>query len=342
MTCLDAERYVSALYDGEPIPSDAARHIAECGSCRLVLNDYSNMGAEMRLAAAIQTSPLPSLPPPSRRTLWQFLKASVRVPRFAIASLIGCLLIATAAAVALHAQSRPLWFQFAYGLQENPQFDYKVVQAGFEDGGGMIGLLNGSVRGVGVRVRIESISSEDVALRIRAVPSKGMSIGLADVPRSLAGVPITHYKPGDNLSVAMEGGGVIYLQGKVFDHQPKIAFGLPLEPEADQLFVRSPVLTAEGRLIGQSSGSNASSPRDGAVILNTKEGKFTFALKQFPGAVEAKANWGQIAFKIADVRYRLVAAAPITGGDQPAKLWVRRDDADGSVEYLGSGSSPLH
>jgi hypothetical protein len=346
MTCLDAEVYVSALYDGEKIPSDAAQHIAECGLCHQILKDYSSMGAETRLAAAIQTAPLPLLRLPPRKSFWQFSKTAVRVPRFAVAGLLACLAIATITAVALHAQSRPLWFQFAYGLAQNPQFAYKVAQTGHEEGGGMMGMVNGSMGGAEVRVRIENVSSEDVALRIRAVPatfdvtSTGMTLVPSKVPISLKGVPVTHYKPGDDLCVPIDGGGILYLQGKVFDYQPKIAFGLPLEPKTGELIVRSPILTADERLVAEFSGASSSTEGargQAAIFLNTKEGKFTFSLKQFPGAVEGEANWGQISFKIANVKYSLVAAAPITGGDQPTKLWVRRDETDGPVVSIGSG-----
>ena len=344
MTCLEAEVYVSALYDGESVPGDAAQHIAECGACHQVLNDYSNLGAEMRLAAAMQTAIPTPLLLPARRTFWQFLRTSVRIPRFAVAGLVACLAIATGATVALRAQSRPLWFQFAFGLQKNPQFAYKIAQVGYENGDGMMGMVNGAVGGAEVRVRVESVAFDDVVLRIRAVPAKfavtqeGTMLVPLDKPISLAGATTTHYKPGDDLSIPVDGGGMVYLRGKVFDHQPKIAFGLPLEPEAGQLIIRSPALLAEGRLIGQLVGASSSVDKEeGGIFFITKEGKFTFGMKPFPGAVEGEADWGQINFKIGDERYRLVAAAPVTGGDQPVKVWVRRDDAHERFEGLGSG-----
>ena len=344
MTCLEAEVYVSALYDGEGVPAEAAQHIAECGACHKVLSDYSTLGAEMRLTAAVQTEPLPVLSLPAKKSFWQFLRTGVRMPRLAVAGLVACLAVATVAAVVVRAQSRPLWFQFAYGFQKNPQYGYKVAQPGYENGDGLLGMMNGSLAGVDVRIRVESIADDDVALRLRAVPaklevsSKGTGIGSADVPVSLAGVPVTHYKPGDDLSVPIEGGGTIYLRGKVFDHQPKIAFGSPLEPEIGEMIMRSPVLTAEGRLIGQTSASASIGNEPGqAIFLRTKEGQFVFALKPFSDAVEGEAQWGRIKFKIGDVAYRLVAAAPITGGDQPVKVWVRRDKPDAYPESVGAG-----
>ena len=270
----------------------------------------------------------------------------MRVPRFAVAGMVACLVVATLAAVMVRAQSRPLWFQFAYGLKNNPRTAYPVAQTGYEDGGATMTFLNGSLVGAEMRVRVKSVSFEDVVLQIRAVPaklevsSKGTAMVAPDAPVSLAAAPLIHYKPGEELSVPIDGGGVLYLRGTVSDHQPKIAFGSPLEPEVGEMIVRSPTLTAQGQLIAELTGASATAgseqPQSG-ILLNTKEGRFVFALTQFPGAVEGKAEWGRINFKLGDVAYQLVAAAPITGGDQPVRVWVRRDEADGDRESIGSG-----
>lgn len=349
MNCLDAEIYLSALCDGERVPSDAAQHVAQCGVCHRILDDYSRMGAELRLAAAAgQTGQLPVLPLPAKETFWQFLGTGIRMPRFAAAGLIACVVVATSAAVLLRAQSRPLWFEFSYGLQQGASFTYRVAQNGFKDAGSVMGLFNGSPGGVDYRIEVKGISANDVALRVRAAQAKlditstGFQLLPPNPPISLDGVAVTHYRPGETLTIPVDGGGTLYLKGEVFDHQPKIAFGLPLEPEPGTMIVRSPVLTQQDKLIGQSAGSSASIDKESeCVFIDTpKDGKFTFALRSFPGAVKAEANWGQIKFKLGDQRYRLVAAAPVTGGDQPHTVWVRHDDAP-PQEYTDLGGGPL-
>src|SRR5689334_25404152 len=61
MNCAEAELYISPLYDGEQVPSGAAQHIAACESCRRVLQDYSHIGVELRLAATMDPEQLPPL-----------------------------------------------------------------------------------------------------------------------------------------------------------------------------------------------------------------------------------------------------------------------------------------
>jgi len=48
MKCEDAAEFVSALYDGERIPREAAEHLGECETCQGRMETYSRMSAEMR------------------------------------------------------------------------------------------------------------------------------------------------------------------------------------------------------------------------------------------------------------------------------------------------------
>ncbi len=343
MNCVEAEMYVLTLYDGEGVPPDAAEHIATCDACRRILNDYSKMGAELRLVAAVQPAQLPPLLLPLRRNAFHFLWARVAVPRFALAGLAACVALAMIAASMVLAQTRPLWFEFGYGLQKDSQFNYKVAQRGYDDNGAIAGFANGAPLGAAVHVQVDSISTDDVVLRIRAVPPKlevtptGFRL-LADPDRriSLNGVSAIHYRPGESLSVPIEGGGTLYLKGEVLDHQPKIAFGVPLEPSAGEMVVRSPILTAQDRLMGQLNGATSVAQSNDAINFRPgSDGTFLFALKPFPGAVKGLANWGEITFKLEGRDYRLLAAAPITGGDQPRPVWVRHD-AESSGESAGA------
>jgi hypothetical protein len=161
---------------------------------------------------------------------------------------------------------------------------------------------------------------------------------------SLNGAPVVHYKPGQSLAIPVEGGGTLYLKGEVLDHKPKIAFGLPLEPPAGEMILRSPVLSSEDRLLGEENGATAIAPKEGDAI-NFRVGAsstFLFSLKPFAGAVQGQANWGEVTFKLDGQRYRLVAAAPITAGDQPRTVWVRHDvTAGGNSDGPSLGSGPI-
>ncbi len=144
MNCSEAKTDVLALYDGEQIPPNAAQHIAACQACHQILDDYSRMGAELRLAATMELVQLPPLKLPPRARLFDFLWRRVSLPRYALAALIACLVLATAAVSLVRAQSRSLWFQFGYGLHETDEvFHYTVAKPGYEHTQATLSFLNG-------------------------------------------------------------------------------------------------------------------------------------------------------------------------------------------------------
>lgn len=346
MNCQEAELHISALYDGEPVPPDAAQHISACESCRRVLNDYSRMGAELRLAAIIGPAQLPPLLPP-RRNFFDFWWRRVPVPRLALAALIACLVLATTAVSLVHAQSKPLWFRFGYGFGKNVGSPYILAKAGYNQMGVATEWINENQIGVLLRVNVVSISTDDVVLRCRAVPAPTTptAAGARVVPPKdgvpLDAAPIVHYKPGQALAIPVEGGSTVYLKGEVFDHEPKIAFGFPLDPGPGQFMIRSPVLISSNEILGDNQGITAIASKDYPVIrfLAGSHGTYLFALRPFPGAVQGKLEWGEITFKLDNEQYRLIAPAPMTGGDQPRPVWVSYNPEP--VSGVGLGDAPL-
>jgi hypothetical protein len=181
-----------------------------------------------------------------------------------------------------------------------------------------------------IRVKVERISDHEVVLRVRAVPAqmetnpRGTTLHPEPKEVSLDHAGAVHYGPGESLAIPIEGGtGTVYIKGDVMDHQPKLAFGSPLEPGPDKMSVRSPVLLESDHLLGVFPGSSFTGNRAEGVTLSLHQDEFTFALQPFPGAIKGEANWGEIKFKLDGNEYRLISAAPITGGDQPRPIWVR-------------------
>jgi hypothetical protein len=292
------------------------------------------MGVELRLAATMEPISLPPLNLPSQWSRFSFLRQRVTIPRLALAGLILCVMLSLAAISIVHAQSKPLWFQFGYTLNQTGQsFTYTVAKEGDDNILSSIQFLNGSPVTATLRVKVESISKDDVILRCRAI-SAGVEAALPesrlvkpDRELSLKDVASIHYKPGISLAIPIERGGTVFLNGNVMDYQPKIAFGVPLEPAADKMFIRCPVLTASDQLLSVLNGASAMTSSEAqAINLQTDSaGVFKFALQPFLGAVQGQSNWGEITFKLDGKDYLLVAAAPITGGDQPRPVWVRHD-----------------
>ncbi|HEY3455795.1 MAG TPA: hypothetical protein VGK64_14410 [Bryobacteraceae bacterium] len=346
MNCAEAELYVSSLYDGQQVPPSAAQHIAACESCRRVLQDYSHMGVELRLAATMAPEQLPPLKLFPQKHPFNVLWRRVSIPRFALAAVLAGLVLATTAVSILRAQSKPLWFQFGYGFHESDEVShYTVAKKGYDDTQATLSFVNGAPVAVALRVKVESLSDDEAVLRCRAVPAKtettstGLKrLGSPEGGVSLDHVPAVHYKPGESLAISIEGGGTLYLKGDVLDHQPSIAFGFPLEPAPGKLIVRSPVLTGSDQLLGEINGATAvaSDETRGVNFQTGSNGSFTFALRPFPGAVQGKLTCGEVTFKLAGKNFRLVAAAPITGGDQPRFVWVRRDPQPTATVALGT------
>ena len=345
MNCNEAEAYLSALYDGEAVPAEVAQHVAGCGECRKVLADYAQMGAEMRLAAAVESPHLPPLKLEPRTHTLAFLWKRIAVPRAALATLIAAVVLAPIGVSLLRAQSRPLWFQFAFGLDPNEQSNsYTVAKAGYDSSFGLLALHNGAPIGLNMQIRVLDLSENDAVLRVRAIAGQITPEGrLNQVKRiSLDHTPDVHYRPGDVLPIPIEGGGTVYIKGQIFDHQPKIAFGYPLEAPGGQLVVRWPVLMKSHELLADMTGATSTYDKPDRVLSlgAGTNGVFRFALHPFPGAVQGEAEWGEINFKLDGEDYRLIAAAPITGGDQPAPVWVRRDPPDNRGTYLGHDKLP--
>lgn len=350
MTCIEAEPHVSAVCDGETIPAEAAEHIGACAACRTILAEYAQMGTELRVAAAMDSKPLPSLLLPVRRRAFDFLWRRVPVPRFALAVMVAGVFAVAASVPLLRAQPRPLWFQFGYSLEaKKPISSYQVAKAGFDQTLSSMTWVGGALVSTVLRIKVERVSNDDVVVRCRAVPGKMEASG--DGGRRFAfngGVPggvalndasPVHYKPGGQLRIPIEGGGTIYLQGEISEQQPKIAFSVPLEPPSNQLVMRGPVLISEGKVLADMKGGTATAlPGDAVTIAAGENGTFLFALKPFPGSFQGEMEWGQMSFTIDGRAFHLVAAAPLSSGVQPRPVWVRHDANREKGESIGTFS----
>lgn len=344
MNCIEAEPHVSALCDGETIPAEAVQHIHTCAACRATLAEYAHIGTELRVAAAMESEMLRPLELPQRRRTVDFLWRRVPVPRFALAALLVAVVAAGASVPLVRAQQRPLWFQFGYTLDPGALItSSQVAKAGYDETGSSMTFVNGSFLSTALRIRVESVSTDDVVLRCRAVPARLEATG--DGQRTLRppdavalnDAPVVHYRPGQQLTIPIEGGGMVYLKGEVSEQQPKIAFGAPLEPPSNHLSMRGPVLVSEGRVLAELAGGGATTGTGMAVAVGAgNEGQFLFALEPFAGAVPGRIEWGQMSFTLEGRPYRLVAAAPLVGGEQPRTVWVRHDPAPVKNGFLAN------
>src|SRR6266705_1182444 len=94
MNCVEAAECVSALFDGEPISQEAAAHLSDCEECRALLNEYAEMGAEVRRMASAAVPQTISegrwrLAEPAAASKWLTKwRGTMRIPRFAFALML--------------------------------------------------------------------------------------------------------------------------------------------------------------------------------------------------------------------------------------------------------------
>jgi hypothetical protein len=324
MTCEEASPLVSALYDGEEIDSDALQHISNCPDCRKRMSAYELMGCEMRLLASCQTA---------RTSVPEQLKARLAGPRFSvlpklrwlIAGTVGAVLATVAVVPIVRAQSeQPKWFQFSFGTAPQPLAS-DARRAGFDE----IYVFGGSSYAVGAHLAIVSIEDNSVKLSVHAKQYPQGSLNSSQVKLDLDRHDFT-YVPGETLQIPVDGGGTLFLNGEIKDHQPKFAFGNPVEPEPNQLVLTCPILIQGDSVLANMDGGSTHIHAGEAATIGTAQGQgaFDFALEPFPGAVAARAEWGRLKFSIDGIEYELAGASPLTGGEQPRTIWVRRDASD--------------
>jgi hypothetical protein len=345
MNCQEAESFISVLYDGEKVPAECADHIDTCPTCREKLRSYSQMGAELRLLAsrmpAVSEFPQAVLERTrfaERPDRFAFLRARMVVPKFAAIAAAAAVVALSASVVVVRAQnqSAPLWFQFTVSDGQPPT----VVQAGFDDMMASVTPVLDANRHPVVNqqreVEMQTIASHIAVYSIKdgkvhlAIRSRRYRDGDPAAYKGKEQLVLEHhtftYTPGQTLEVPVEGGGTLALRGLIADHQPKFAWGNPVEPRPDQLVVTHPVLFQDKTVLAFMDGASASADtQDWAATLFTQVGRFTIALRPFPGAVEAQAEWGKLQFKVNGESYTLYSASPICGGEQPHTVWVELD-----------------
>ncbi len=353
MNCQEVEPFVSMLYDGENVPAECADHIDACPACRGRLRSYSQMGAELRLLASRMPAES-ALPRAVREKIaerpdrFAFLRARMVVPKFAAIAAAAALVVLSASVVVVRAQnqSAPLWFQFELVPADVPVSDgqhnlNQVVRAGYDDGMSFWTTVldanhhpvvnqqgTAEMRIFGTHMAVYSIKDGTVQLAIRSRLYRPGDPDVFNIKEKLGdlGHHTFTYTPGQALEIPVEGGGTMVLRGEIADHQPKFAWGEPVEPRPDQIVLTHPVLFKDKTVLAfWDGGSTIADGPDSAVFFSLETVRVTVALRPFPGAVEAQANWGKLEFKVNGESYTVYSASPICGGEQPHAVWVALD-----------------
>jgi hypothetical protein len=335
VTCKEAAEFVSALFDGEIIPPDAARHIGACEACKLLLRDYAEMGAELRRVASIETAqPAPSLQvePKARHphTLWQKGRETMKIPKFAFALLI-LIVIALASSltvigVGAHSSGNVLVLNVELSGRDHPFTGVFDTTRSGPQPWTVIGRMNQKFAGFQFELLARSGDRVQLGFRSKANPLSADGhnrMGGADVRSQ----PQSQYwfEPGKTLTIDMQDVGTFAVTGEWMDHTPVFyhnpaLMGETMDPNAEELRLVSPLLLRNKEVIADMSDTaKATAPGDAIFVFSPPLGRYLISLEPMKGAVEANVHLNRITFEMNGQEEAFVAGAPVT---RAHTVWV--------------------
>jgi hypothetical protein len=337
MKCEEAAEFVSALCDGETIPREVAEHIDACEVCRARLNAYSALGVELKRVASLE--PPVTMKARSwekeqkiRMNWWQRGRTTMKIPRFAFASMLALILLLSSGLVLVRARTNvggPVLVLF-YRILPNGNAMRCVITTDAntstnhcsDSNSGTWGLLTLNIRFVskdgdrtqlGVRTRYESQIHQ---------PKQGNTDDLKDVSEKTVWI-----EPGEKQQIPVSGLGEIELTGEYLDHMPALRYGPDesLDPRKSEFRIVSPVLVRGKEIVLNLVGSSSidSGDQDATLMIyNPGEGRYLISTVPFEGAVEGSVQLGQIKFNLGGQDYLLLTAMPTTRSEH---VWVSHD-----------------
>lgn len=330
MNCADVSEYVSALCDGEIIPSTAAEHIGNCPSCQAQLRGYLEMGAELRRTASLvyfdSVPPLGLAKPQNRlATWWHKGWTTMRIPRLAFVVLIGSVvaLASSLAVVKVRARSNGtvVLLSISTGAGQPTECALSLVDKS-PQGCARIGDVDGNVLGYTVHLVSHEDGRVELGVRMRQWPAKpgtSTSYGLNDVDK----LPEQDYwfAPGDKLKIENSGLPTLTVTGAWMDHVPSFIGASEMDPGPEEIRIISPLLLRGKELVGDLSGASTTQnqPDAAALLYFPNYGAYIIANSRIEGAIEADVNLNRISFQENGEQYLFLTGTPIT---RAKHVWV--------------------
>jgi len=335
VTCKEAAEFVSALLDGETIPRDAAMHIDTCESCRLLLHDYVEMGAELRRFASIETSqtaPTLQLEPKAhqRQAFWRKGREPMKISKFTFALMILVVVVLatslTVMGVAAHSSGNVLVLNVERSGQDHPYTGvFDTTRSGSQPWT-VIGPMNQKIAGFQFELLARSGDRVQLGFRSKANPLSADAhnrMGVAEVRSQ----PQSQYwfEPGQTLKIDMQDVGTLVVTGQWMDHTPVFyhnpaLMGETMDPNAEELRVVSPLLLRDKQEIGEIGDSaKATAPGDAIQVYIPPQGRYLLSLEPMKGAVEANVRLNRITFELNGQEDVFVSGAPVT---RARTVWV--------------------
>lgn len=335
MNCTEAAECVSALFDGEPISRETAAHLSDCEECRARLNDYAEMGAELRdVASATAPRAIPEgqwkLAEPVPATNWvKKWRGTMRIPKFAFALMLIVILGLSGGLTLVKARpggNGPVLLLRAEipgrGVvstctgRVSPEHDMcEFARIALP------GRLTGSLRFI-------SREGDRVQIGVRTKYEPPDKTPAPTYDEELRDVSLERYwmDPDKPLNIPVVGFGTMEILGEFRDHEPPLPGpDAILDPGPNELRMWSPLLIRDNRILADMSYAFLGSPTqdsDSATVLYVpKEGRFIFALRPFEGAIEGNIRSNRINFEENGHFYLLVTGGPVARANYE-HVWV--------------------
>lgn len=235
MNCTQAAECVSALFDGEPISRETAAHLSDCEECRARLNDYAEMGAELRDAAsAIVPRTIPGgkwrLAEPTAANSWlKKWRGTMRIPRFAFALMLIAIFVLSGGLALVKARAGESGPVLLLTFSIPPKGETLDCAVRTDQGDDNCAFFKSYARGdLAVSARFIEREGERIRLGIKGryqpwtSPSLERTVTLP--VKAFDGMPQKEYwfVPNKPLSVPIDGLGNIQISGKFMGHVPKM------------------------------------------------------------------------------------------------------------------------
>ena len=317
---------LSALYDFEVIPQEAAEHIEACESCQALLKEYIGIGVELRLVASLESMAevVPQVwmkPQRVRTSWWKKGWETMRIPRFAfgllVVGIVGLGSSLVMVGVRAHSQGSVviLKIPFArdgYGQCPFSTEDKRVKRCSFSE----------SVKSGELGYQINYLAKDGDRIKIGVRAKVFARAGDPNEQAAFANEPQKEYwfRAGETLNVDVPGRAPLAITGDWMDHMPVMfeqSEHSDLDPGPNVLRIVSPMLL-HGKEVVDEFGGGAESEGEVAIYFPGK-GLYEISLMPKEGSIEGRVTGNKIEFEIDGQSYAFITGSPVTRSE---KIWI--------------------
>lgn len=340
MKCEDAAEFVSALYDGERIPREAAKHLGGCETCRERLSAYSAVGAELRRLASLDEGAelcrgAWEKEQRAAAKWWHKGKETMRIPRFAFALMLAAILLLSGGLVMVRARAgatgpilrlmgkyspkgKPFECYLATNGEPVTDFCYCFSSLG-----------HNPILSIGVRFLHRDGERVELGVKTRydnpypeRMTGRASDERLTDVAEESLWI-----EPGEKHDVTVAGLGTLEMAGDFIGHKPPFSFSPEdtIDPKVSEFRMTGPVLIRGKEVVVNMAGASSGfedKPGSGNALYCPNEGRFLFSVRPFKGVVQGDVFGNQTEFHLEGQTHLLLTGAPPTGAEH---VWVKHE-----------------